>query len=620
MIYPSVYSICTSLVLLFLPSAVFSQTPTVQDCLGAIAVCDWTFSSSTPYTGSGNIPNEVNSSISCLGNGEQNSVWYTFTTQTGGDVNFTINPNNPGNDYDWAVFNLTNAICSDIFTNPALIVACSFSPIPGPTGPNGGANPQDRPVIPVQANETYVIVITNFSPNNQGGYQLDFNASTAQIFDNIPPIIKDVVQPIPCNASSINMEFNENVSSASVTTSSLVLTGPDGAHTISSVAPASGSAYSSAFVINFSPALTVNGQYTLSIGSGVSDLCGNTASSANSTPFVFNYAGLVVDSTFSTLADCLQNNGSAGIAITGGILPLTYSWVPGGQTTPIANNLFAGNYTVTVRDQNNCQVIENVIVSNPINFAITYDQIPDTCQKGNGTVTVNANGTSGPFTYLWNLPSNTSQQLQDSLTGNDSVAVAVTDVDGCVLYDTVVVENIRNDSLLAAFTATPNPVDILYPQTKLLNTSENFATFRWDILGQTITDNLNPVVLLPDWGDYPITLYVYDVNGCSDTTKEDILVRGDLYYYIPNTFTPDENNINDRWYPRGVGFEKNSYKMTICDRWGNIMYQSNENDYGWNGNDRGGKQCPVGVYVYKITMEGYEGALPIFHGSILLIR
>jgi len=620
MISSSAYSICISLVLLFAPLATFSQTPTVQDCLGAIAVCDWTFSSSTPYTGSGSIPNEVNSSISCLGNGEQNSVWYTFTTQTGGNVNFTINPNNPGNDYDWAVFNLSNAVCSDIFTNPALIVACSFSPIPGPTGPNGGANPQDRPVIPVQANETYVIVITNFSPNNQDGYQLDFNASTAQIFDNIPPIINNVIQPIPCNASSIGMEFNENVSSASVTASSFLLTGPDGTHTISGVTPVSGSAYSSSFLINFSPALTVNGQYTLSIGSGVSDLCGNMASSANSTPFVFNYAGLVVDSTFSTLADCLQNNGSAGIAITGGILPLTYSWAPSGQSTPVANNLYAGNYTVTVRDQNNCQVIENVTVFNPINFAITYDQIPDTCQKGNGTITVNANGTSGPFTYLWNLPSDAQQQMQDSLTGNDSVMVAVTDVDGCVLYDTVLVENIRNDSLLAAFTATPNPVDILYPYTKLLNTSENFATYRWDILGESISNVLNPVVELPDWGDYPITLYVYDVNGCSDTAKEDILVRGDLYYYIPNAFTPDENNINDRWYPRGVGFEKNSYKMTICDSWGNIMYQSNENDYGWNGNDRGGKICPPGVYVYKITMEGYEGALPVFHGSILLIR
>lgn len=610
-------------VLLLPTSSLYSQTPTNQDCLGAIPVCDWTFSSTTSYQGSGNYPNEVNSSISCLGNGEQNSVWYTFTTQTAGDVNFTITPTIATNDYDWAVFNLTNAPCGDIFTNPALIVSCNFAPTPGATGPNGGAGPQERPVIPVLANETYVVVITNFSIDNQGGYELDFSPSTAQIFDNTPPVMDEVLQPIRCNTDTITLQFDENVSCNGVNANTFILTGPDGTHQVTAVTSpncSSGAPYSTTYTLHVSPPLTANGQYSIAIGSNVNDACGNALTGANSTPLLFNYFGLIVDSTFSTLADCLQNNGSAGIAITGGVLPLNYNWVPSGQNTPVATNLFAGDYTVTVVDQNNCSVTETVTVLNPINFAITYTQIPDTCEKGSGIITVGANGTSGPFAYSWDAPINSTIPTQDSLTGNDSYAVTVTDVDGCVLHDTVIVDNIRNDSLLAAFSATPNPVDILFPQTKLVNESQNFVTYRWEYLNEVVTNVINPVIELPDWGDYPVSLYVYDINGCADTAVETIMVRGEVYYYIPNAFTPDENNLNENWYPRGVGFEKKSYKMTVCDRWGNIMYQSHDTDFGWNGNDREGKMCPPDIYTYKITLAGFEGMLPVFHGSIMLIR
>lgn len=595
----------------------------MQDCQGAIPVCDWKFQQDSPFTGSGNVPHEVNSSISCLGGGEINSVWYTFTTQSGGDVNFTIKPNNPLNDYDWAVFNLTSAACSDIFTDASLLVSCNFAAYPGPTGANNGPLPQNMPVIPVQAQETYVLIITNFSPNNQAGYQLDFSASTAQIFDNIPPSLSGVGTPIRCNTDTLRLKLSENVHCSDIQTGTFTVTGPDGVHTVTGVYSsdcAAGASYSSEFRLTVSPILTVNGNYTITLNSNISDLCGNALTPANAAPLQFAYAGLILDSTFSTLADCLQNNGSAGIAITGGVQPLTYAWSPGGQTTPVAHNLYAGTYTVTVTDQNNCRVIETVKVLNPVNFAVSYIQIPDTCEKGNGTITVTANGTSAPFTYLWDLPSGAGQVTQHPVRGNTSMSVLVTDVDGCVIHDTVMVQNITNDSLLAAFTATPNPVDILFPQTKLVNNSENYATYKWTVLGETITNNPNPVITLPDWGDYPVTLYVYDINGCADTSEQKIMVRGDLYYYIPNAFTPDYNNINDTWYPRGVGFRKDSYKMIIYDRWGNIVYQSGDTDFGWDGRDTKGQPCPGGMYVYRITMEGYEGMLPVFRGSVMLIK
>lgn len=150
-----------------------------QDCKTAIPVCASMIVQPEPYSGSGFTPNEVNSSITCLGNGEQNSVWYSFITATAGELNFSIIPDVPTNDYDWIVFNITQASCEEIYNDSSLVVSCNFAPTPGTTGPNGSNDPQCRPIIPVNAGEYYVICITNFSINDAGGFVLDFSQSTA---------------------------------------------------------------------------------------------------------------------------------------------------------------------------------------------------------------------------------------------------------------------------------------------------------------------------------------------------------------------------------------------------------------------------------------------------------
>ncbi|HNU49042.1 MAG TPA: hypothetical protein PKM40_09410, partial [Bacteroidia bacterium] len=86
-----------------------AQAPTNQDCPNAIPICNTTYSTVISYSGTGNIPNEINNGSSCLLSGERNDVWYTFTTPFFGNLNFTITPNNPADDYDWAVYNLTTA-------------------------------------------------------------------------------------------------------------------------------------------------------------------------------------------------------------------------------------------------------------------------------------------------------------------------------------------------------------------------------------------------------------------------------------------------------------------------------------------------------------------------------
>lgn len=177
-----------------------------QDCPDAITICQDVYVQTQSYNGTGNQPNEINSGLSCMDGGEVNDVWYIFTAQNSGTLNFTITPLNPLDDYDWSVFNLTNATCSEIFYNPALEVSCNFSAIPGPTGANGNAGNQNSATFTVNAGETFVINVSNFSAT-QSGYTLDFTPSTLTLYDTVPPVATGAEHV--CNHYGVRITLDE---------------------------------------------------------------------------------------------------------------------------------------------------------------------------------------------------------------------------------------------------------------------------------------------------------------------------------------------------------------------------------------------------------------------------
>lgn len=185
-----------------------------QDCFYALPICQNVYNQTFSYSGSGYSTNEINPGISCLQAGEVNDVWYVFTAQTSGILNFTISPLNPADDYDWAVFDLTNNTCEEIFVNPALQVACNFSAIPGNTGANNDttSNPNEA-AIPVVAGQTFVINVSNFS-GTQSGYTIDFTASSFDLTDLTPPVIDST--NFVCKNYGVRLYFNEWISCSSI--------------------------------------------------------------------------------------------------------------------------------------------------------------------------------------------------------------------------------------------------------------------------------------------------------------------------------------------------------------------------------------------------------------------
>jgi gliding motility-associated-like protein len=73
-----------------------------------------------------------------------------------------------------------------------------------------------------------------------------------------------------------------------------------------------------------------------------------------------------------------------------------------------------------------------------------------------------------------------------------------------------------------------------------------------------------------------------------------------LLYYIPNSFTPDGDKFNQVFAPVFTsGFDPYDYKMTIYNRWGELIFESNDTQVGWDGT-YGGKLVQDGTYVWSI--------------------
>jgi hypothetical protein len=165
-----------------------------QDCSSSLTVCSANMSVGNPgFLGSGNFcdyPGNANgcSTGSCIKVGERNSVWYSFSTNATGNIEFTITPNSPV-DYDWALYDVTGLPdgCSSISSSLLSPVRCSYWGGTGPTGLSsagtetcdGTSGTEDgwSNMLPVSGNRQYLLFVSNYSLTTFVGYSLSFGAS-----------------------------------------------------------------------------------------------------------------------------------------------------------------------------------------------------------------------------------------------------------------------------------------------------------------------------------------------------------------------------------------------------------------------------------------------------------
>ncbi len=394
--------------ILFFPSLLKAQEPTVQDCLGAIPICGSIYHEENAYLGTGNYPAEISNGVgmSCLGSGEKNCVWYIFTVQVSGNLDFSITPNDMSDDYDWGVYNLTNNECSEIFTNASLEVSCNYSGEPGVTGANGLSGSQNEPVVPVLEGQTYVMNVSQYSPST-AGYTLDLGASTAIFHDDVPPYATELTPAAFCDSASINCHFNEAIICETASTEDFQLTGPGGPFTITSVTSESceaGGSYGNTFHITFSPSLQM-GTYTLDIvpheAGALTDNCRNSAEIGAldfDTENIYELAYATVDPTCFEYTD-----GIIDASLPGASGQILYSFESGPflDNAGLYTGLSAGTYNVMARNENMCWAEDDITIDEPSVGTSDAGADADVCDID--SYTLNANSPiPGVGFWTWN--------------------------------------------------------------------------------------------------------------------------------------------------------------------------------------------------------------------------
>ena len=133
--------------------------------------------------------------------------------------------------------------------------------------------------------------------------------------------------------------------------------------------------------------------------------------------------------------------------------------------------------------------------------------------------------------------------------------------------------------------------------------------------GFSNSTDFSPIHDYFDVGIYQVSLVVFN-DVCSDTATAQIIVDPVFTLYIPDVFSPNGDRLNDKFMPIGEGIE--SYEIFIFNRWGDLVFNSNNLNQYWDGSLNDSKTAPDGQYSYVINVVDEIQVSHTFKGYLLL--
>lgn len=256
---------------------------------------------------------------------------------------------------------------------------------------------------------------------------------------------------------------------------------------------------------------------------------------------------------------------------------------------------------------------------------------PDSCNP----ITIEFTNTSTPTnlvgTSLWEFSDGATLMgnvVNNTFTGAfcRDLKLTVTSINGCVSDTTLLNYVCPKGYPTADFEANPDETTIMFPEVSFENQSTpSSVTSLWNFNtgNPNDTSNLtNPVFVFPEGqpGTYDVWLTVTNEFGCVDSTMRTVQVKDIFLFYVPNSFTPNGDDLNETFRAFGEGIDLTNFKMYIFDRWGEKIYETDDIEMGWDGTYKG---TPVqnGVYVWRIeTKEKFVNKRHEMTGSVNLVR
>jgi len=272
------------------------------------------------------------------------------------------------------------------------------------------------------------------------------------------------------------------------------------------------------------------------------------------------------------------------------------------------------NYTVSVTDGCSDPIVTNMVTVNV--YSIPHFNISATPQVGctplesTFTNTIPSNLiTSETWTFENGEVANTNSTTQVfTEPGCSDVTYSMTTADGCISDTTLIDYVCVNPYPVANFSFTPEDPDLLELEVTFYNESTDATTYAWEFGNGTVSSMVSPTYTYPEIGaiDYLVKLVAINNFGCKDSITKVVHVKELQYYYIPNSFTPEGNGTNETFAPIFFpGFTPANYRFSIFNRWGEVIYETNDIYSSWNGMYQG-KLVSDEAYVWQITFRENE--------------
>ncbi len=174
----------------------------------------------------------------------------------------------------------------------------------------------------------------------------------------------------------------------------------------------------------------------------------------------------------------------------------------------------------------------------------------------------------------------------------------------------------------AAFTCDPDSDLSNFNNTvHFIDQSIGAEHWNWQLGPNYTTIEQSPTHTFLDTGSVTVRLIVTHPAGCKDSITKELDIRPVVTWHMPNAFSPNDDGTNDDFFGKGFLNGATNFKMTIWNRWGELVFETTNPNDRWNGEKRNaGGMSPEGVYVYIVTFTGPRGEANEYKGFATVVR
>jgi len=279
------------------------------------------------------------------------------------------------------------------------------------------------------------------------------------------------------------------------------------------------------------------------------------------------------------------------------------------------------NVMLTLIDTNYCNAPHTDTIPLRVAANVVASFIAPDSSCAPATINFN-NTTTGGETFTWNFGDGSPVSSEPYPThtymnpGTYTVSLEAVDNNTC---------NIRDDTSVTITVFGPPSADFSFtPAKPVENTPTTFVnqtigavSYLWEFGDGQVSTETNPMHQYNKTGTYDVCLLATNAAGCTDTVCRQVAAIVIPLFDIPNAFSPNGDGMNDVLMVRGFGIA--NFNFRIFNRWGQLVFESNDPNTGWDGRFKGTIQ-PMDAYAYTVNVTFSDGTTATKTGNITLLR